>query len=88
MHLAGGYLDIVKCKKILTEVRKSFQNKLQQAREDTIKKKTRVEEEYYKAMREPIYDKYEGRSNEVDVDLTVGIGALVYIRQSNEASTT
>ena len=39
MHLANEYLDVEKCKKVTTKVHKSFQDKLQQVREDTMKKK-------------------------------------------------
>ena len=49
MHLADGFFDIAKCKKVPTEICKSFQDKLQQEREDTIKEKARAEEEYYKS---------------------------------------
>ncbi|RWW09525.1 hypothetical protein GW17_00026985, partial [Ensete ventricosum] len=39
------------------------------AREDTIKKKVRAKEEYYTATQELVYDKYEGRNNDIDSDL-------------------
>ena len=39
MHLADGYPDVAKCKKVPTEIRKLFQSKLQQAKEDTLKQR-------------------------------------------------
>ena len=47
--MANGYPDVTKCKKVPTEIHKLFQNKLQQTKEDTLKKKARVEEEYCRA---------------------------------------
>ena len=47
MHLVGEYLDVAKCKKVPTKIRILFQSKLQQSK--VLKKKARVEEEYYKA---------------------------------------
>uniref|UniRef100_A0A804K7A4 DUF659 domain-containing protein n=1 Tax=Musa acuminata subsp. malaccensis TaxID=214687 RepID=A0A804K7A4_MUSAM len=75
MHLAGGYPDVAKCKNVPTEIRKLFQSKLKQAKEDTLKKKARVEEEYHRATQEPVYDQYEGCGDEVDPDLTTRIRA-------------
>ncbi|THU54362.1 hypothetical protein C4D60_Mb10t24300 [Musa balbisiana] len=75
MHLAGEYPDVTKYKKVPTEVRKSFRNKLHQAREDTTKKKARVEEEYCRTTQEPVYDNYEGRGDEIDLNLIIGIRA-------------
>ena len=49
MYLAGGYPDVAKCKNVPTEIRKLFQSKLKQAKEDTLKKKARVEDEYHRA---------------------------------------
>ena len=77
MHLADGYPDVAKCKKVPTKIRKLFQNKLQQEKEDTLKIKARVEEEYYRATQKPVYDQYEGCDDEVDLDLIVGIRALL-----------
>ncbi|RWW05478.1 hypothetical protein GW17_00031244 [Ensete ventricosum] len=65
MHMPDNYPDI-KCKKVLTEVHKSFQNKLQLTKEDTIKKKARAEEEFHRAIQEPIYDEYKGRNDDID----------------------
>lgn len=48
MHFVGGYPDVIKCKKIPIEIHKLYQNKLQQAKEDTLKKKAKVEKEYYR----------------------------------------
>ncbi|THU56393.1 hypothetical protein C4D60_Mb11t16790 [Musa balbisiana] len=63
MHLADRYPYVAKCKKVPMEVYKTFQDKLQQAREDTMKKK------------ESIYDEYESRGNDIDLDLRPGICA-------------
>ncbi|RZR97862.1 hypothetical protein BHM03_00027106 [Ensete ventricosum] len=75
MHLAGGYPDVAKCKKVPTEIRKLFQNNFQQAKEETLKKKALVEEECCRTMHEQVYDQYESHGDDVDPDLTVGIRA-------------
>ncbi|CAL9086209.1 unnamed protein product, partial [Musa textilis] len=59
MYLADGYPDVAKSKKVPTEIHKLFQNKLQQTKEDTLNKKTIVEEEYCRATQKLVYDQYE-----------------------------
>ena len=77
MHLTDGYPNIAKYKKVPTEICKSFQNKLQQAKEDIIKKKARAEEEYCRATHQLVYDDYESRDNKINSELIASIRALL-----------
>ncbi|RRT52763.1 hypothetical protein B296_00050280, partial [Ensete ventricosum] len=47
-------------------------------REATMKKKTRAEEEYYRTrtMQEQVYDKYDGRNDEIEPDLRAAVRSV------------
>ena len=85
IHLNDEYPNVVKCKKVPTKVHKLFINKLQEAKEDTIKKK-RAKEEYCMATQEPVYDYYEGHNDEIDPNLIASIPvSLEHQHMYNEA---